>query len=167
MYCNYYITAATHYTSRKPRLEPRLYRSGRYIRQFRANLPPPQFTPPVLHPSSPTYTPTVHLLRKLDALNTINNFKILNIKILISFCSNWMNCSFSYFYIFLQMYNTGMSHSFHFCMQEEINILMFNNLKLFIVFKTSSVLSSGSVRGTIEEWKTGGVNCGGGKLAQN
>ena len=44
---------------------------GAHIRQFCANLPPPVPPPP----------PTVQLHRRHDALDTINNFEILNINI--------------------------------------------------------------------------------------
>ena len=33
------------------------YVTGQHIRQLSDNFPPPQFTPPVLHPSPPTYSP--------------------------------------------------------------------------------------------------------------
>ena len=101
--------------------------------QFSTPLPPPpQFTPPVLHPSSPTSTvhtssspplspsPTVHLLRRLYALDTVNNFEILNIKILISLCSSEM--------------------------------LMFSISKLFIVSKASSRWTVGGGRG-VDNWR--------------
>ena len=56
---------------------PRRTMSARkHIRQFCDNLPPPQFTPQVFHPVPLS---TVYLLRRFDALDTINNFEILNI----------------------------------------------------------------------------------------
>ena len=59
--------------------------SGKHTRQHSDNFPPPQFTPPILltHPSPSLrfFTPnsSSSIPRRLDALNTIYNFEILNI----------------------------------------------------------------------------------------
>ena len=46
--------------------------------------------------STPLPPPPVHLLRRLDALNTTNNFELLNINILISLFISETNGSFRY-----------------------------------------------------------------------
>ena len=43
-----------------------------HMSQLRYNFSPPQFTPPVLHPSSPHL---LHLFRRLDALSGLNDIK--------------------------------------------------------------------------------------------
>ena len=83
------------------------YRAGLHIHQLSDNFPPPQFIPPVLHPLFPP--PTVHLLRILHPLNTINNVNI--------FMQEWNKLPI------LLLHNNGMSiHSVTAQRNEMVNV---------------------------------------------
>ena len=78
-----------------------------------------------------------------------------HINILISLCSNWIHWAATEFIVqqLIQLlWNKGMNHSFHYYTKNE---LMFSISKLFILSKSSSLLSRWTVIGGrgVENWR--------------